>query len=114
MTTTDLKDRSLILVLGDQLSHDRGALKNASPDTDCIVMAEVQEEATYVRHSKHKIAYIFSAMRHFRDELRERGFRVYYYPYEQGLTSLHDAVELTLKETDCRQVLCCEPGEYRL
>ena len=114
MTVVNESDRSLILVLGDQLSHDRGALKNASPETDCIVMAEVQEEATYVRHSKHKIAYIFSAMRHFRDELRERGFHVFYYRYEEGVTSLHEAVELTLKSGDFARVRCCEPGEYRL
>lgn len=114
MKSPDLKGRSLILVLGDQLSHDRGALKNASPERDCIVMAEVKEEATYVRHSKHKIAYIFAAMRHFRDELREQGFRVYYYSYEEGLTSLQVAVEQALKASRCEQVRCCEPGEYRL
>ena len=32
-------------------------------------MMEVREEATYVRHHKQKIALIFSAMRHFADEL---------------------------------------------
>jgi deoxyribodipyrimidine photolyase-related protein len=110
----EVKQQTLILVLGDQLSHGRGALKNASPDTACIVMAEVKEEATYVRHNKHKIAFIFSAMRHFRDELRAQGFQVYYYPFEEGLNSLQGAVELALKASGCSSVRCCEPGEYRL
>ena len=60
---------ALILILGDQLTPDRGALREARPGVDTVVMAEVRQEATYVRHNKQKIALIFSAMRHFRDEL---------------------------------------------
>ena len=33
----------LVLVLGDQLTPDRGALRDARPDVDTIVMAEVRE-----------------------------------------------------------------------
>ena len=39
---------ALILVLGDQLSHHRNALKDAVPGRDIIVMAEVSSEASYV------------------------------------------------------------------
>ena len=35
-------------------------------------------EATYVGHHKKKIAFLFSAMRHFAEELREKGFAVRY------------------------------------
>ena len=41
-------------------------------------MMEVVEEATYVRHHKQKIALIFSAMRHFAEELRREGITVDY------------------------------------
>ena len=41
-------------------------------------MAEVMEEASYVRHHKKKIAFIFSAMRHFAAELRAAGWQVDY------------------------------------
>ena len=61
-----------ILVLGDQLSWQHPGLISADP-------AEVVEEATYVRHNRHKIALLFSAMRHFAVALRERGFQVEYY-----------------------------------
>jgi len=41
-------------------------------------MMEVAEEATYVKHHKQKLVFIFSAMRHFADELRRDGFAVDY------------------------------------
>jgi deoxyribodipyrimidine photolyase-related protein len=64
---------SLILILGDQLSHDISSLKQAIRKSDVILMAEVWDEATYARHHKKKIAFIFSAMRHFAQELRSDG-----------------------------------------
>jgi deoxyribodipyrimidine photolyase-related protein len=33
-------------------------------------MAEDQEEPTYVQHYRKKIAFLFSAMRHFAEEFR--------------------------------------------
>ncbi len=107
-------DRQLILVLGDQLSADRGALKGTEPGRDTVLLAEVVEEATYVRHNRHKIAFIFAAMRHFGAELRERGFDVIHYAYTDGKKSLLEAVEAALAETDATAVRVCEPGEYRL
>ena len=56
---------SLILVLGDQLSLSMSSLKDANPESDIVLMAEVMEEATYVGHHKKKLAFVFSAMRHF-------------------------------------------------
>lgn len=105
---------SLVLVLGDQLNAAHGALKDARPGIDTVIMAEVREEASYVRHNRHKIAFIFSAMRHFRDELRAGGFEVIYYPYEAGKSSLHEAVLCGLEESPSAIVRCCEPGEHRL
>ena len=107
-------DPSLVLVLGDQLGPDHGALKEARPGVDIILMAEVAEEASYARHNRHKIAFIFSAMRHFRDDLRKQGFEVLYYPYETGMKSLLQAVRCGLADSPATLVRCCQPGEYRL
>ena len=41
-------------------------------------MVEVMGEARQVPHHKKKIAFLFSAMRHFAQELREAGIRVIY------------------------------------
>ncbi len=105
---------ALILVLGDQLTADRGALAAARPGVDTIVMAEVRQEAAYVAHNRHKIALIFSAMRHFRDGLLRRGFDVVYYRYEEGKETLQQAVQEALQSSDAAVVRCCEPGEWRL
>ncbi len=68
----------LIPVLGDQLSHSLASLQGVARGDAIILMMEVREEATYVRHHKKKIALIFSAMRHFAEELRSAGWRVDY------------------------------------
>ena len=105
---------ALILLLGDQLAVEKGAMTNARPGVDSILMAEVGEEANYVRHNRHKITLIFSAMRHCRDELRARGFDVIYYRYEDGKASLLEAVQAGLQGCNAELVRCCEPGEFRL
>jgi len=66
----------LILVLADQLSWCNPALEAADPGQDTILLAEVAEEASYVRHNRHKLVLLFSAMRHFASARRMRGCRV--------------------------------------
>ena len=104
----------LILILADQLSPANPALALADKTRDVILLAEVAEEATYVRHNRHKIVLLFSAMRHFAKDLEKRGFTVQYIPFDQGVSSLKEACRLTLASTDCGEVVICEPGEYRL
>ncbi|NND69277.1 MAG: cryptochrome/photolyase family protein [Halioglobus sp.] len=106
--------RRLLLVLGDQLTLDKGALSGSDPASDVVVMAEVHEEATYVRHNRHKIVFIFAAIRHFRDELRALGFRVIYFEYGDGVSSIEEAVLKALDDCEVEEVRCCKPGEYRL
>ena len=50
----------------------------ADKQTDVFLMAEVMVEATYVRHHVKKIAFLFSAMRHFAEALRSAGYAVRY------------------------------------
>ncbi|UVO49498.1 cryptochrome/photolyase family protein [Sphingomonas sp. SUN019] len=68
----------LIPILGDQLSESIASLRDVRPENAIILMMEVREEATYVRHHKKKIALIFSAMRHFAEALRGAGWTVDY------------------------------------
>ncbi|HIP77512.1 MAG TPA: cryptochrome/photolyase family protein, partial [Kiloniellaceae bacterium] len=70
--------RNLVLILGDQLSPDLSSLKAADPAQDRLLMVEVREEATYVRHHKKKIAFLFTAMRHFAEALQDAGWPVDY------------------------------------
>ena len=65
-------------MLGDQLSDSLSALRDLDPGRDVVLMAEVRDEATYIRHHKQKIALVFSAMRHFAARLEGQGVTVRY------------------------------------
>jgi len=105
---------ALVLVLGDQLSPANPVFTAADRDCDRIVLAEVGEEAGYVAHNRHKIALIFAAMRHFARRLRDEGWAVDYYRYEDGCGSLLEAVQRSLAAGSYRAITICEPGEHRL
>ena len=79
-------------------------------------MAEVAQEATYVRHHKKKIAFLFAAMRHFAAELRDDGWTVDYVTLDDRRNSGTLAGELRrgLDRHRCDGVLVTEPGEWRL
>ena len=68
----------LVPVLGDQLTLTISALDGADRADTIVLMMEVADETTYVRHHKAKLAYILSAMRHHAQTLREAGWRVDY------------------------------------
>lgn len=70
--------RRLVLVLGDQLSPELTALDGLDPDRDVVLMCETPGEIERVRSHKRRIALFLSAMRHFRDDLRDGGARVRY------------------------------------
>lgn len=69
---------TLRLVLGDQLSDTLAGLSDLDPARDMVLMAEVRDEATYVRHHKQKIALVFAGMRAFAARLQGRGVIVRY------------------------------------
>lgn len=70
--------RNLILILGDQLNADSAALDGFDAEHDAVWMAEVAHESKKVWSSKPRTAVFLAAMRHFREELRAKGWRVFY------------------------------------
>ena len=66
------------LILGDQLSEQISSLDGCDIGHDPILMCEILSETTYVKHHKKKIAFLFSAMRHFAQSLRDAGHNVRY------------------------------------
>ncbi len=110
------KIRNLILVLGDQLAPDLSSLTACDPALDMVLMCEVAEEATYVRHHKKKIIFLFSAMRHFADELRGLGWRVVYTKLDDAGNAGSFAAEVARAvAAHCPQrFVVTEPGEWRL
>jgi deoxyribodipyrimidine photolyase-related protein len=110
------KQSKLILVLGDQLSPDLSSLRAANPKTDIILMVEVQAEATYVRHHKKKIAFIFSAMRHFAQELEAKGWTVDYVKLDakNNSGSFTSEIARAITRHSPSAIIVTEASEYRV
>lgn len=108
--------RAVILVLGDQLTDTVGALAWGDPARDVVLMAEVMSEATYVRHHKKKLAFVFSAMRHFAERLRAAGWRVDYTALDDPANtgSLEGELARAVQRRAPERIALMEPGEHRL
>lgn len=111
-----MSEGRLRLVLGDQLTRDLSSLSDLDPARDRVLLAEVMSEASYVPHHKKKIAFLFSAMRHFAQELREEGVSVDYIPLDdpENSQSLKGEAARALKRHDLASLVVTEPGEWRL
>ncbi len=107
---------NLRFILGDQLSRSVSSLRDVDPSKDTILMVEVAEEATYVRHHKAKLVFIFSAMRHFAEELRREGLRVDYVRLDdpQNTGSFASELKRAIPRSRAGRVVITEPGEWRV
>ena len=104
----------LRFIFGDQLSHGLSSLSDLSKGSDVVLMCEVRQEATRVRHHKKKIVFIFSAMRHFAAELREQGCQVDYIHYDAPDNAGNFTAELerAVARHKPDAVVLTEPSEY--
>jgi deoxyribodipyrimidine photolyase-related protein len=108
-----------MLVLGDQLALNSNLFDDFDPAQDAVWMAEVAREATHVRCHKLRIAVFFSAMRHFRDDLRERGWAVHYTelpadPDDDRGESLGEVLGADLARRKPDEVRVTQPGDVRV
>lgn len=102
----------LVLILGDQLSEDIAALAKADKASDVVVMAEVRDEGTYVRHHPKKIALVLAAMRKFADHLRDAGWTVDYTTLDDpdNAGSIVGELLRRAEERGASEVIATEPG----
>ncbi len=108
--------KSLLFILGDQLSRSLSSLGACAIKDTVVLMAEVQEEATYAAHHKKKIAFIFAAMRHFADELRAEGWSVDYVRLDDPANSGSFTGEAKRAAARHRPgcIVLTEPSEWRV
>ncbi|MFN5608751.1 MAG: cryptochrome/photolyase family protein [Holosporales bacterium] len=106
----------LRLILADQLSASISSLHGVDKAQDTVMLCEVMEEARYVPHHPKKIAFLFSAMRHFAAELEESGVRVRYIKLDDASNtgSFTGEVQRAAKELKPSRLIVTEPGEYRV
>jgi deoxyribodipyrimidine photolyase-related protein len=106
----------LRIILGDQLSLDLSALDDLDPGRDIILMMEVMEENTHVRHHKQKIVLVLSAMRHFAETLRQRGLTVDYARLDapDNTGSFTTEVQRAVERYRPSRIVVTEPSEWRV
>jgi deoxyribodipyrimidine photolyase-related protein len=108
--------RTLVLVLGDQLDGASAAFDGFDDARDAILQMEVRAEATYIPQHRLRIAYFFSAMRHFRDAQRAAGRVVHYVALDEPGNCGAFAGELRRQVGLLRpqRVVVLEPGDWRV
>lgn len=108
--------KTLIPILGDQLSPEIASLRAVEKSKAVVLLAEVSAETDYVKHHKKKIALVFSAMRHFAQELRGDGWDVDYVTLDTpgNAGSLRGEAARAVERHSCANVVVAEAGEWRL
>ena len=106
----------LIPVLGDQLSHQLASLRDVDVKNAIVLMMEVAEETTYVRHHQRKIALTLSAMRHFAAELHSAGWIVDYVRLDDpdNAGSFTGEIMRAVERHGAASIRIVEPGEWRV
>ncbi len=107
---------ALRLVFADHLSRSISSLRDLDPERDVVLMAEVADEATYVPHHPKKIAFLFSAMRHFAQALEAEGIRVDYRRLDDfdNRGSFREELVAGVERHRPERVVVTEPGEWRV
>jgi deoxyribodipyrimidine photolyase-related protein len=108
--------KTLHFIFGDQLSLNLSSLRHFDKNHDVILMCEVMKEATYVLHHPKKIAFIFSAMRHFVLELQGLGYEVDYVKLddEKNSGSFEGELQRAISRHNPQKIIITEPSEYRV
>ena len=106
----------LIPIFSDHLSHDLSVLEASEPSEAVIQMMEVRAEADVVPHHRMKLAFIFSTMRHFAEELRARGWTVDYVALDapENTGSFSTEMARAVERHRPKRIWLTEPSEYRM
>ncbi len=111
--------KNLILILGDQLNANSAVFDDFDEVEDVVWMAEVQQEATHVWSHKQRLVFFFSAMRHFRDQLREQNITVHYHQLyadqrkDSGVT-FSEVLATSITKSRPEKLIVVHPGDYRV
>lgn len=108
--------RDLVVVLGDQLSHDYATLQELDPEHDAVLMMEAREESARTPSSKQRTVFFLSAMRHFGLELAERGVPLRYVRLDDEANTGSFALEVcrAIDDLSPERVRVIEPGARRV
>jgi deoxyribodipyrimidine photolyase-related protein len=100
--------KRLIYVAHDNLNLTKGALAEAKPSSDEIVMVESARMLSSSRWHRQRIFFMLSAARHFAEELRGRGYKVHYVKASSTATGINSI------KSRFEEVVAVEPASFRL
>ncbi|MGF1578449.1 MAG: cryptochrome/photolyase family protein [Gemmataceae bacterium] len=108
--------RNLVLILGDQLDEDSAAFDDFEKNHDVVWMVEVPSESEHVWSHKARIALFLSAMRHFRNSLKQKHHSIVYREIDDPKNQGSFAAELAdaIKRLKPEKLIVVEPGEWRV
>jgi len=98
----------LIFVAFDHLNKNYGALKNADPAKDKIVMVESARMTTSPDWNKQRLFFLISSARHFAKELQDSGFEVLYLK----AATTPEGIAKALKQTGATKIVATEPSSF--
>ena len=99
----------IIYVAHDHLNKDYGALKNADPATDLIVLVESARMLTGRPWHQERLFFLTSSARHFAKELETQGFTVRYLKSATTIQGLDSARE----EFGELEIVAAQPSSHR-
>ncbi len=107
--------KTLRLVLGDQLNASHSWFKQTD-DSVLYLVAELNQEATYVRHHVQKVSAFFAAMAAFSHALEQAGHHVCYLTLDdtQRYQDLPALISALCEHYQVNTFAYQRPDEYRL
>jgi deoxyribodipyrimidine photolyase-related protein len=109
------RDKTLRLILGDQLNENHSWFQK--PDKAVTyVMMEIRQETDYVKHHVQKVLAFFAAMRAFAEKLQEKGHTVSYLRLDdpKNEQTITDNIKRLLDKKKYARFEYLLPDEYRL
>ena len=101
--------KKIIYVPFDHLHRKYGALKDADPKNDLIVLVESARMTTGRNWHKERLFFLISSARHFAQSLEEEGFTV---EYVKAATTV-DGLKIVQKSYPKLPITCAEPSSFR-
>lgn len=107
--------KTIRLILGDQLNASHSWYQSKSDDV-LYVIAEMNQEATYVKHHVQKICAFFAAMQAFAMALEKAGHNVLHITLddERSQLPLNELIALLCERHEADRFEYQRPDEYRL
>jgi len=102
--------KRIIYVGFDQLNSNYGALKDADPKSDLIVLVESARMVTGSNWNKVRLYFLISSAHHFAKELTDSGFKVI---YQKAATTVDGLKQVRAEHGDL-PIIAATPNSFRL